>query len=47
MAIVDEEVDGDAYLGLTETILSNVLHLKGGHIAKIMRHVASLQAVSI
>jgi len=39
--IVDEEIDGDSYLGLTESILTNMLHLKAGHIVKILRHVNS------
>lgn len=44
---VDEEVDGDAYLGLSESILLNVLHLKAGQTSKILRHIASLEIVSV
>jgi len=39
--IADEEIDGESYVGLTESILTNMLHLKAGHIVKILRHVNS------
>jgi len=44
--IADEEIDGDAYLGLTESILSNIMHFKAGQIVKILKHIASFNAVS-
>ena len=38
----DEEIDGEAYLGLTETIMANQLHLKAGQMIKINKHLHSL-----
>ena len=40
--LVDEEIDGESYLGLTESILANVMKLKAGQIVKILKHVKSL-----
>jgi len=42
----DEEIDGDAYLGLTESISSNIMHFKAGQIVKILKHIASFNTVS-
>jgi hypothetical protein len=40
--IAEEEIDGDAYLGLTETIMLDRLHMKAGQVIKVLRHQKSL-----
>jgi hypothetical protein len=35
----DEEIDGEAYLGLTEAIMVNQLHLKAGQLIKIKKYL--------
>ena len=40
----DEEIDGEAYLGLTETIMANQLHLKVGQMIKVKKHLDSLNS---
>ena len=37
-----KEIDGEAYFGLTESILSTLMRLKSGQIIKILKDVNSL-----
>lgn len=43
LKIVEEEIDGEAYMGLTESTMVNQLKLKAGQVIKITKHIQSLQ----
>jgi hypothetical protein len=42
---LDEDVDGEAYVCLTECVLVNQMKLKVGQVMKIKKHLESLNAV--
>ena len=42
----DEEIDGESYFGLTESIMTNQLKLKAGQMIKIKQNLQLFDVVS-